>query len=104
MKNSIIASNNNSYVSNDKILDSLHILREQTFWSFNAGAGLIILFALSSIILLFFILILDVIAIETDLLPVAIAVVLSAVTGIFIFSMSHISEIISIILNKDNIK
>lgn len=104
MKASIITNNNNSFVTNDKMPGGLHIIREQTYWNFNAAAGLIILFAIFTIVLLFFILILDVIALETDLLPAAIAVVLSAVTAIIIFTLSHISEIITKLLNGFIIK
>jgi hypothetical protein len=81
--------------------NSFYILREQTFWNFNAGAGLIVLFALFSIFILFFLFILEILALEINILPVALSFVITAASGIIIFIGSHaVDKVVASINNS----
>lgn len=89
MKTSAVTTNHNVFESQVNNTNKAKCLRPETLWSFNVGAGLIILFALFSIFTLINVFILDVLAFEINIFPVALTVMLFAAAGISVFIVSH---------------
>ena len=67
---------------------------EETSLIVNAGSGLFILFSVFSLFALFSLLLLFVFGIEVNLLPVAVAIMLSAAVAITVFILWHAIEMI----------
>jgi hypothetical protein len=89
MKVSAVTINHDLFEPQDNKTHNSKYLIEKTFWNFNAGAGLIILFALFSIFTLIIVFILDVLAFDINVFPVLLAVMLSTATGITVLIVSH---------------
>jgi len=67
---------------------------EEASLIFNAGSGLFILFSVFCLFALFFLLVLFVFGLEVNILPVAVAVMLSAAVAITVFILSYAIEMI----------
>ncbi len=73
---------------------------ERAFLIFNAGSGLFLLFSVFFLFALFSLLLLFAFEIEVNILPVAVAVMLSAAVAITVFILSHAIEMINELRNN----
>ena len=94
MKSNMATISNNFIESKENTTNDLFSLNERESLIVNAGSGLFILFSLFALFTLFSLLLLFVLGLEVNILPVVVAIMLTAAVAITVFVLSHVIEMI----------